>query len=71
MTFHHVSVALRPNASAGFVLASCDTSADSFQPTEVTFEGVMYAAIGQAELDYQTMASWWATSVRRVTTACV
>lgn len=50
MTFHHVSVALIPNAGAGFVVASCDTSADFFQPTEVTFEGVTYAVIGQAEL---------------------
>ena len=51
MTFHHVSVALILIAGTGFVLASCDTNADSSRPTEVTFEGVTYAVIGQAELD--------------------
>ena len=51
MTFHRVSLALILIAGAGFVLASCDSADDSFRPTEVTFEGVTYAAIGQAELD--------------------
>ena len=32
-------------------LAACDSVEDIFRPSEVTFNGVTYAALGQAELD--------------------
>lgn len=51
MTFHRASLFLTLTVGAGLAFASCDTIADAVRPTEVTFGGITYAVIGQAQLN--------------------